>query len=134
MTTAYFLIRSENRISKPGRKIMSLEKYFTDTKGTGVFASANGEGEVNTAIFSKPHITEDGSMIFIMGDNKTHENLQSNPLTSFLFMEAAEEENDELVQKLCRRCREVNDPDSMRKRYVVYFTIDKELPLIGAGE
>lgn len=127
---------------------MNLEKYFTDTKGTGVFASANDEGEVNTAIFSRPHIAENGRMIFIMGDNKTHENLQTNPRASFLFMETgpgycgrrfsltktAEEENDELVQKLCRRCREVNDPDSMRKRYVVYFIIDKELPLIGAGE
>ncbi|MBU0965153.1 MAG: pyridoxamine 5'-phosphate oxidase family protein [Proteobacteria bacterium] len=127
---------------------MNLDKYFTDTTGTGVFASANREGEVNTAIFSRPHIAEDGRMVFIMGDNRTHENLQTNPHASFLFLEAgpgyrgsrfyltktAEEENDELVRELCRRCKEVNNPDSMRKRYVVYFNIDKELPLIGAGE
>ena len=127
---------------------MNLEKYFTDTKGTGVFATANGNGEVNTAIFSRPHMAEDGRMIFIMGDNKSHENLRTNPCASFLFMEAghgyqgkrfhltktAEEENDELVRHLCRHCKETNDPDSMHKRYVVYFTIDKELPLIGTGE
>lgn len=127
---------------------MNLEKYFTDTKGTGVFATASGTGEVNTAIFSRPHMTEDGRMIFIMGDNKSHENLRTNPRASFLFMETGkgyhgrrfhltkteEEENDELVRQLCRRCKEVNDADAMRKRYVVYFTIDKELPLIGAGE
>jgi len=124
---------------------MKLDKYFTDTKGTGIFASANREGEVNTAIFSRPHIASDGSMVFIMGDNRTHANLQTNPHASFLFLEAgpgyrgsrfyltkiAEEENDELVRELCRRCKEVNDTDSMRKRYVVYFTIDKQLPLIG---
>ena len=127
---------------------MNLEKYFNETHGTGVLASANKTGEVNTAIFSRPHIAKDGSMVFIMGDKKTHENLQTNPHASFLFLEAgpgyrgrrfyltkiAEEENDELVRELCRRCKEVNDPHSMRKRYVVYFNIDKELPLIGAGE
>lgn len=83
-----------------------------------------------------------------MGDNKSHENLKTSPRASFLFMEAgrgyhgrrfhltktAEEEKDELVRQLCRRCKEVNNADAMRKRYVVYFTMDKELPLIGTGE
>jgi len=127
---------------------MNLENYFTETKGTGIIASANREGEVNTAIFSRPHIAADGTMVFIMGDNRTHANLQANPHASFLFMEAApgyrgsrfyltkiaEEENDELVRELCRRCKEVNNPDSMRKRYVVYFYINKQLPLIGTEE
>jgi len=127
---------------------MDIDKYFTDTKGTGVFASASREGEVNTAIFSRPHIAADGAMIFIMGDNRTHANLQTNPQASFLFMEAgpgyrgsrfsltkiAEEENDDLVRELCRRCKEADNADSIRKRYVVYFHINKQLPLIGPGE
>lgn len=126
---------------------MELEKYFNDTFGTGVLATANAEGQVNTAIFSRPHITEDGKMAFIMGDKKTHSNLMDNPRTSFLFIEegqgyrgkrfyltmTAEEENDELVSQLCRKCREVNDTMAMGTRHVVYFSIDQELPLIGSG-
>ncbi|MFP3983103.1 MAG: pyridoxamine 5'-phosphate oxidase family protein [Desulfurivibrionaceae bacterium] len=126
---------------------MELEKYFNDNFGTGVLATANAEGQVNTAVFSRPHITEDGKMVFIMGDKKTHANLKDNPRASFLFIEegqgykgkrfyltmTAEEENDELVNRLCRRCREVKDTMAMETRHVVYFGIDRELPLIGSG-
>ena len=126
---------------------MNLESYFNSTNGTGVFATADSNGEVNTAIFSRPHLSEDGKMMFIMGDNKTHANLQTNGHASFLFIEAglgykgrrfvltkvSEDESDDLIRKLCRRCKEVDDPNVMKKRYVVYFNIDKELPLIGSG-
>ncbi len=126
---------------------MDLEKYFNDTFGTGVLATANLDGEVNTAVFSRPHVTEDGKMAFIMGDKKTHANLKTNPRASYLFIEegrgykgkrfyltmVSEEENDELVDQLCRRCKEAKDTGAMGTKHVVYFTIDLELPLIGSG-
>ena len=45
----------------------------------------------------------------------------------------SEEENDELVGNICRRCDYTMHRDSMT-RYVVSFTIGKVLPLVGSSE
>ena len=50
---------------------MILKKYFTEHAGTGVIATANDEGHVNTAIYAKPHIFNDSTLGFIMRDRLT---------------------------------------------------------------
>ena len=57
----------------------ALKDYFENTNGVGVMATADKEGKVNTAVYSRPHFLEDGSVAFIMRDRLTHHNLQSNP-------------------------------------------------------
>lgn len=126
---------------------MNLETYSNETTGTGVLATADSAGAVNTAIFSRPHISRTGQMLFIMGDNKTHANLTKNPHASYLFLEDGsgyrgrrfslikrhEEINPDLVRELCRRCKESTDESSEKSRHIVYFDIERELPLIGGG-
>ena len=88
---------------------------------------------------------EDGTLAFIMRDRLTHHNLQSNPHAAFLFMEDGpgykgkrifltkirEEEESEQLYALRRRTY----PDSREEaKFLVFFKIDKELPLVGAGE
>jgi hypothetical protein len=123
---------------------MSLKAYFEKTKGAGVLATANKDGKVGAAIYSQPHFQEDGSLAFIMRDRLTHDNLQTNPSATYLFIEDGpgyqgkrlflkkirEEENSELLQKLSRRkyVGEITEP-----RFLVFFTIDKELPLVGTN-
>ena len=125
---------------------MNLKTYFDETKGTGVLSTADGSGVVNAAIYARPHINDDGSLVFIMRDRLSHHNLQSNPRAAFLFREEGsgykgirlhlskihEESGTPLVKEMCRRCRIDDNPDAVR--YLVAFRVDKELPLIGSGE
>ena len=122
-----------------------LKEYFEKTKGMGVMATADKEGKVNAAVYSRPHFLEDGSLAFIMRERLTHHNLQSNPFAAYLFVEEGpgykgkrlhltkirEEENSDLIQSLSRREYKDKKPDA---RFLVTFQVDKVLPLIGAGE
>ncbi len=124
---------------------MSYKEYFEQTKGTGVLATADNHGRVDAAIYSRPHILEDGSLAFIMRDRLTHSNLQTNPFAVYLFMEDAagfkgkrlflckirEEKNSQRIKSLSRR---EYKGDDAQNRFLMIFKVDKELPLVGAGE
>lgn len=127
---------------------MNFSEYFENTKGLGVLATSDSEGKVNAAIYSRPHIMEDGSIAFIMRDRLSHLNLQSNPRAAFLFMEDGagykgkrlylikirEEENTELIEKLSRRSKTAYKKGSDESKFLVFFKLEKELPLIGSGK
>lgn len=124
---------------------MGLQEYFKDTEGTGVLATADSEGKVDAAVYARPHFMENGTIALIMRDRLTHHNLQSNPHACFLFIEkgpgykgrrlfltkTGEEQNSELLNSLRRR-QYLNEKDEAK--FVVFFKVEKELPLIGAGE
>jgi len=123
--------------------MMELEKYFENTKGLGVLATADGDGKVDAAVYARPHFMEDGTVAFIMAERLTHHNLQSNDHAAYLFREEGpgykgvrlfltkvrEEKDTELLRKLRRRTY-----GDDKNRYLVFFKIEKELPLIGPGE
>lgn len=125
-------------------KKMDLKTYFENTKGTGVLSTADSEGNVDSAIYARPHIMDDGSLVLIMRDRLSHKNIQSNPKASYMFIEEGrgykgkrffltkikEEENTDLIETLKRRkYKEDSDPEV--GKFLVYFKIEKELPLIG---
>ena len=66
---------------------MSLKEYFDDNTGIGIISTADAEGKVNSAVYSRPHFMEDGTVAFIMRDRLTHANLVANPYASYLFVE-----------------------------------------------
>lgn len=119
-----------------------LREYFERAKGVGVLATADAEGKVDAAIYSRPHFLEEDSLAFIMRDRLTHHNLQTNPSATFLFIEEGsgyqgkrlflakirEENNPELVKKIKRRKYLDENQEPM---YLVYFRVDRELPLVG---
>ena len=125
---------------------MNLKTYFEETKGMGVLSTADDEGRVNAAVYARPHVMDDGSLALIMRDRLSHSYLQSNPHAAYLFREEGhgykglrlhltkthEESGTPLVKELCRRCKIYDNSEAVR--YLVVFKIDKELPLIGAGE
>ncbi|MGD8562519.1 MAG: pyridoxamine 5'-phosphate oxidase family protein [Desulfarculaceae bacterium] len=122
---------------------MDLEKYFADHQGIGVLATADDQGKVNAAIYSRPHFLAPDTVAFIMPDRLTHHNLQSNFQAHYLFLEQdskskgrrlyltklREEQDSELLHSLRRHQR--GDDDT--PRFLVTFKIDKVLPLVGAG-
>ena len=126
---------------------MDLKEYFENTKGFGVLSTADAQGKVDAAVYSRPHVMEDGTIASIMRDRLTHENLKTNPHAVYLFLEEGkgyrgkrlfltkirEEQDSELINEICRRCYpsdlQVKDP-----QFLVVFRIDTELPLVGAGD
>jgi hypothetical protein len=124
--------------------IMDIKNYFEKTKGLGVLSTADGDGIVNSAIYARPHIMEDGSLAFIMRDRLTHKNIQSNPSATYLFREDGpgyhgkrlyltrirEEENSELISSLSRRTYP-SDKDRRESKFLVFFKLEKERSLVG---
>lgn len=127
---------------------MPLNEYFENTQGRCVLATADAKGIVDLAIYSRPHVIDEETIAFIMLDRLSHSNLQSNPHAAFLFMEGGEkyvgtrlfltktkEEEDQQVIEKFRRKKSYDLPDDdKKKRFLVYFHIDKVLPLIGDHE
>ena len=126
---------------------MNLEEYFENTKGTGVLATADSEGKVDAAIYSRPHVFEDGTVAFVMRERLTDHNIQSNPHAAYLFIEGSsgytgkrlfltkvrEEKDSELTDKLKRRWLTPEEDKAKGPKFLVVFKVDKVLPLIGAG-
>jgi len=124
---------------------MDLEAYFENTEGRGVLATADGDGKVDAALYSRPHVTGPDTVGFIMRDRLSHHNLQSNPHAAYLFIEGGDklvgkrlfltkvrEETDRAkIESLRRRKKYVEEGDPL---FLVYFKVDKVLPLIGRGE
>ena len=126
---------------------MTLSDYFEKSKGKGIIATADAKGKVGMAVYARPHLINEKTAVFIMADHLMHKNLQSNPNASYLFVEEGpryrgkrlylskikEEENRDLVDQLWRRgCCPVDESYKKGKRFVVYFKVNKVLPLIGA--
>jgi len=127
---------------------MDLRAYFENTKGVGVLATSDRDGRVDAAVYSRPHFMEDGTLAVIMRDRLTHANIKANPHAAYLFIEEGpgyrgkrlfltklrEEENSALIDALNRRVYLSDKERRKGSRFLVYFKVDKILPLIGPGE
>jgi hypothetical protein len=126
---------------------MDLGNYFENKKGLGILATADDEGRVDLAVYSRPHIIDEKTIAFIMDDRLTHRNLLSNNHAAYLFTEEGpgykgirlfltkirEERDTELLYSIRRRKYASPQGEGEEPRFLVFFTIDKVLPLIGGG-
>jgi len=124
---------------------MTLQEYFTQVQGHGILATANAQGQINMAMFARPHVMDDGLVAFIMPHRLTHANLQENPNAAYLFWEAGagyrgkrlylskvrEEQDTELLRSLRRRVYSPEKEQATGPKFLVFFRVEKELPLIG---
>lgn len=124
---------------------MNLKEYFETRDGWGVLATCNADGQVDTALYAKPHMVDEHTAAFVMKERLSHRNLQSNLHASYLFMENApgykgvrlyltmlrEEMNQSLVEKLRRQQPMMFPAADDSAKYVVFFQIDRVRPLVG---
>ena len=127
---------------------MDLAEYFESTKGFGVLATANADGEVDVAVYARPHVLDEETVAFIMADRLNHANLQSNPHAAYLFRENGEGYKGKRLY--LSKVSETADPDSIESlrrrkvppecsagecepRYLVTFRIERVRPLVGDG-
>ena len=127
---------------------MLLSDYINNTSGKGILATANADGQVDTAIYSKPHFREDETLAFIMREHLTHENLQSNPYANYAFIEdgpgyggirlflkkVREDDDPDLIAQMTRRHLTPEEDKARGPKYIAYFKVEKMLNLIGPGE
>jgi hypothetical protein len=66
---------------------MDLQEYFEKHKGSGILATADADGNVDLAVYARPHVNDDETLAFIMRDRLSHQNLQSNPRAAYIFLE-----------------------------------------------
>jgi hypothetical protein len=126
---------------------MTLAEYFEKKKGRGVIATADAKGKVGVAVYSRPHFINEKTVAFIMADRLMHKNLESNPHASYLFMESGdkyvgkrlyltktkEEQDKQLIDKIRRKdACPVDEGYKKGLRYLVYFKVNKVLPLVGS--
>ena len=126
-------------------KSMTLSEYFEKTQGIGVLATTDASGQVNQAIYSRPHFPDgdDETCSFIMSNRLTHDNVKHNPSASYLFVEKGEgyvgkrlsltvigEEADPERIKAIRH-RNIPTISEEEGKYLVYFHIEGVRSLIG---
>jgi hypothetical protein len=126
---------------------VDLKAYFDTIKGHGVLGTADASGQVNVAVFARPHVMDDGTVAFIMPQRLTHSNLQNNLHAAYLFLETGpgykgkrlyltkirEEQDTELLYALRRRTYPAEQEMQEGPRFLVFFKVEKILPVIGAG-
>ena len=125
---------------------MDLDRYFKGTKGTGVLATADGQGRVDAAVYARPYVMDGETVAFIMPDRLTHRNLQSNDHAAYLFVEQGagykgvrlfltkvrEETEGELIETVRQGKYGAACGEEENCFFLVSFTVDKVLPLVGA--
>jgi hypothetical protein len=122
---------------------MDLKEYFENNKGLGVIATADENGKVDMAIYSRPHVIDKETIAFIMTDKLTHKNLQSNSYASYMFVETGKgykgkrlylekikEETDKDIINSFLRDKSYSDVS----KYLVYFKVYDIRPLVGDKE
>ena len=127
---------------------MTLKQYFEDREGKSILSSANADGMVTSAIYSKPHVFDDGTIAFVMRKRLTHENLKTNPYASYMFIEEGQgyrgirlflkkikEDTDyALMDKMKRRDLTPEEDEAKGPKFLNYFRVERILPLIGDEE
>jgi hypothetical protein len=127
---------------------MTLNEYFDRFSGKGILATADADGKVDAAIYSRPQILDDKTLVFIMRDHLTHHNIVSNPYATYLFIEDGfhykgirlflkklrEDTDPELIAAMTRRNLTPEQDKARGPKFLVYFALEKILPLIGSGE
>ena len=125
---------------------MKLSEYFENVTGRGILATADSAGNLDGAVYLRPHFIDEQTIAYIMTDRLTHLNLQSNPHATYIFMESGEkyegkrlyltkinEETDpEAINRIrWRKTYTIPEDQKSEKRFLVYFKIDRVLPLVG---
>jgi hypothetical protein len=123
---------------------MKLKTYFDNKKGLGVLSTAAKDGKVNAAVYARPQVFDDKKIAFITADRLTHAHLLANPYAVYLFKEdglgyagkrlylkkTSESHDQALIDSVRRSCHGTSCDEGQDKKYLVYFDIEEELPLI----
>lgn len=124
---------------------MNLSNYMDNSRGVGILSTSGINGEVNAAVYARPHVLGEDTVGFIMRDRLSRANLRQNSHAHFLFVEeggksrgirlhldmVGETDDSEQINEITRKEQLDNNHE---KRYFVTFKVQKVLPLLGSEE
>lgn len=127
---------------------MSLSDYFENVKGFGILSTADSDGMVDLAIYAKPHVIDETTIVFVMRERLSHRNLKSNPNAAFMFVEqgdgyagkrlyltkVSEETNTSLIEEFRKKQPEICARGDDSNKYLVFFQVNEVWPLVGDKE
>lgn len=128
---------------------MSLGEYFENVEGVGILSTADADGNVDSALYARPHVLDENTVAFIMGDHLSHSNVESNPHAAYLFLEQGqgegpgghnglrlyltktqEETDPKKIEAVRRKARE-EEEYAGKKKFLVHFKVDEARRLVG---
>jgi hypothetical protein len=68
--------------------------YFNKSPRIGTLSTADKAGNVDSAVFGSPRMTDEKTVVMGLGKNRTLANLQQNPNAVFLIMEPSADFTD----------------------------------------
>ncbi|MHB8880468.1 MAG: pyridoxamine 5'-phosphate oxidase family protein [Thermodesulfovibrionales bacterium] len=127
---------------------MILKHYLESREGKSILSTANAEGMVTSAIYSRPHVFDDGTIAFVMRKRLSHENLKTNPYAAYMFIEEGhgyqgirlflkkikEDTDNVLIDRMKRRHLTPEEDDARGPKFLICFRVERILPLIGDGD
>lgn len=123
---------------------MRLSEYVS-TGGSGVIATADKDGTINTAIYAVPHIVNDETVAWGMTEGRTYRNLKENPNAAFIHQPSgsgaagvrmtlklqAIQESGDILDAIRARARKVSGAAAAEMvRYVGFFKVVETRPLM----
>lgn len=108
-------------------------------------ATCDLEGRVNQAIYSKPFVIDNKTVVLVMKQQTSHKNLRSHLQASYLFIEKGvgckglrfcltmrnEEKNRSLIEALRKKQPCIYPKEDDSDKFLVFFEVDRIRPLIG---
>ena len=123
---------------------MKLSELFA-SQGVAVLSTAAADGTVNSAIYARPHVIDETTVVWGMTDKRTFRNISENRNASFLFKTSApgfsgvrlslemmkSEEEGELLDTIKANAEAVVGPGAgAAVTHAVWFTITERRELI----
>jgi hypothetical protein len=78
---------SDTKVKPMPSKLMD---YFNKSPRIGTLSTADSAGNVDSAVFGSPRMTDEKTVVMGLGQNRTLANLQQNPHAVFLIVEPGE--------------------------------------------
>lgn len=127
---------------------MTLNDYFTNTQGIGILSTADKQGNVTSAIYARPTVMADGTLVFLMRERLSYKNICANPHATYMFIESAggyqgarlylhkvaEIDDPQLAAQMTRKSLTPEQDQEKGPKHLIRFSVNKYLALIGAQE
>ena len=122
---------------------MKLKEIFASA-GLGVMGTSTKNGVVNLAIYSRPHIINEETLVWGMSDGRTYENVRENPNAAYLYKDPEGftglrldlkldhiENEGQMLEAIRTHAAEVDTShEAIKVNHAVFFKVVKRRPLV----